>query len=152
MIETHVECTVDASIDEVFARLVDLPGWSEWLDDECGTAGCRYTSDGPVGAGTTYEDQMKMGAVIPGRIDEFESPSRIVFLNRVVSDSGEPAFESRLEYSLRSLSPTSTLVVHDFRAEFFGEMAAMEEGFRDGMPQERARISESLTRSFASAG
>jgi uncharacterized protein YndB with AHSA1/START domain len=150
VIVTRVESMVAAPIDDVFARLVDLPNWNAWLDPECGSDGCRFTSDGPVGLGTTYEDDIKNGLVLPGELVEFDAPNRVVFLNRLTVD-GELVLQSRLAYSLTTASPDSTLVEHDFTAEFFGAMTDREAEMRELMPQERARIGESLTRSFASA-
>lgn len=149
VIVTRVESMVTAPIDEVFARLVDLPNWNAWLDPECGSDGCRFTSDGPVGLGTTYEDDIKGGLVLPGELVEFDAPNRVVFLNRLTVD-GELVFQSRLVYSLMAAAPDSTLVEHDFTAEFLGAMADREDAMREVMPQERARIGASLTRSFAS--
>ena len=150
MIVTQVESMVAAPIDDVFARLVDLPNWNAWLDPECGSDGCRFTSDGPVGLGTTYEDDIKGGLGLPGEIVEFDAPNRVVFLNRLTVE-GELVLQSRLVYSLRPTSPDSTLVEHDFTAEFFGAMADREDGMRELILQERARIGESLIQSFASA-
>lgn len=147
MIETRVQCAIDAPIEDVFDRLVDLPSWSAWLDGECGSLGSRYTSPGPTGLGSTYEDSIRNGWVVPGELVEYDAPNRVTFLNRVSVD-GELGLETRLAYVLRSLSPCTTSVEHHFRAEFSGPLADMEEALAGAMPAERRRISESLRCSF----
>jgi len=83
---------IDVPIGEVFARLIDLPGYSEWLPEESFSRRSEFTSDDPVGVGTTYIDRTKGGAYL-GEITELEESSRVVFRQRL-SQWGMPIEEA----------------------------------------------------------
>lgn len=78
MISVEIEETVERPIEEVFDRLVDIPGYREWMPDAGLFVSCTQDSQGTVGAGTTYTDVTRLGTV-HGEIAEFERPRRVVF-------------------------------------------------------------------------
>ena len=70
------------SIEEVFARLADLPSYTTWMHRTGMFRRCDQTSDGPLGKGTTYFDATRMGTY-RGEVTTFERPSRIAGLSQI---------------------------------------------------------------------
>ena len=67
-IEFELERTIQAPIDQVFARLVDIEGHNEWMPKKGSMLKrTRQTSPGEPRVGTTYVDETSQGA-LPGEI------------------------------------------------------------------------------------
>lgn len=77
-IRVEIEETIERPIEEVFERLVDIPGYNEWMPDQGLMVSCSKDSDGPVGEGTRYSDVTRFGTV-HGEVVAFERPSKVVF-------------------------------------------------------------------------
>jgi len=91
-IEFELERTIHAPIEQVFARLIDFDGYSEWMTDRASMLRrTRQTSPGQPAVGTTYLDETSRGA-LPGEIVEFDAPHTVVFHWWDKSKSGNPRF------------------------------------------------------------
>ena len=93
MIEKVVRRDIGAPREEVFDRLVDIAAYGAWLPDNSASAGCSVTSDGGIGKGTTYLDEVRSGQMV-GEIVEFDPPQGVVFLQRMPAGD-EVVFEAR---------------------------------------------------------
>ena len=110
---------IDAPIREMFARLIDLPGYSEWLPEESFSRRSEFTSDDLVGVGTTYIDRTKGGAYL-GEITELEDLSRAVFRQRL-SKWGIP-IEEPLQTNVLEEVDGGTTVHHRWEGRSFGPL------------------------------
>jgi uncharacterized protein YndB with AHSA1/START domain len=111
-IELELERTIGAPIDQVFARLVDIDGYNDWM---AGTGSMlrrtRQTSPGEPTVGTTFVDETSQGSM-PGEIAEMDAPHTVVFHWWEKSKSGAPKFEGWPSYHLRPSGDGQTLVLH----------------------------------------
>ena len=139
--------TVDRPIEEVFARLADLPGYSTWMHRTGMFRRCDQTSDGPLGKGTLYLDATRMGTY-RGEVTSFERPSRIGF-RETLRWFGSAVAEARPEYFLEA-DQERTIVHHVAEGELFGWMRLMKPAAALMANSERARTLESLKRSLES--
>ena len=139
--------TIDRPVEEVFARLADLPAYSTWMHRSGLFRWCRQISDGPTEVGTTYLDATRMGTY-RGEVTEFERPSRIGFRERL-RWFGSASAEARPEYSLEADRET-TIVHHVAEGELFGWMRVMKPAAALMARSERARTLKSLRRSLES--
>jgi uncharacterized protein YndB with AHSA1/START domain len=119
-IEFELERTIRAPIDRVFARLVDIEGYNEWM---AGTGSMlrrtRRTSGGELVAGTTFVDETSQGP-IPGEIAEINAPRTIVFHWWEKSKSGKLKFEGWPSYHLQPAGDSETLVRHRAKLVSYG--------------------------------
>jgi uncharacterized protein YndB with AHSA1/START domain len=101
-IEFELERTIRAPIDQVFARLVDIEGYNEWM---AGSGSMlkrtRQTSTGEPTVGTTFVDETSQG-VMPGDIAQMEPPHTLVYHWWETSRSGELTFEGWPSYQLEA--------------------------------------------------
>jgi uncharacterized protein YndB with AHSA1/START domain len=139
--------TIDRSIEEVFARLADLPGYITWMHRTGLFRRCEQTSDGPLGEGTTYFDATKMGT-FRGEVTSFEPPSRIRF-RETLQWFGSTVMEARPAYLLEA-DQKGTIVHHVAEGELFGWMRLMKPVAALLARSERTRTLESLRRSLES--
>lgn len=139
--------TIDRPIEEVFARLADLPGYSTWMHRTGMFRRCGQTSDGPMGKGTAYFDATRMGTY-RGEVTGFERPSRIGF-RETLRWFGSAVAEARPEYFLEA-DQERTIVHHVAEGELFGWMRWMKPAAALMANSERARTLESLRRSLES--
>jgi uncharacterized protein YndB with AHSA1/START domain len=111
-IEFELERTIRAPIDQVFAQLVDLEGYDDWMVDRGSMLQhTRQTSPGEPTVGTTFVDETSQGPM-PGEIAELEAPHTIVFHWWQKSRSGKLKFEGWPGYYLQSSGDSETLVRH----------------------------------------
>ncbi len=139
--------TIDRTIEEVFARLADLPSYTTWMHRTGMFRRCDQTSDGPLGKGTTYFDATRMGTY-RGEVTSFERPSRIGF-RETLRWFGSAVTEARPEYYLEA-DQEKTIVHHVAEGELFGWMRLMKPAAELLAKSERARTLESLRRSLES--
>lgn len=81
MYRVELQRDIDAPIEDVFARLIDVTSYSSWLPEESTSRSCELTSDGPVDVGTTYVDHTGIGPMV-GEVLELQRPTRVVFRQR----------------------------------------------------------------------
>jgi uncharacterized protein YndB with AHSA1/START domain len=139
--------TIDRTIEEVFARLADLPAYSSWMHRTGLFRRCGQISDGPIEKGTTYFDATRMGTY-RGEVTDFEPPSRIGF-QETLRWFGSAVTEARPEYFLEA-DQERTIVHHVAEGELFGWMRLMKPGAALLARSERARTLKSLKRSLES--
>ena len=140
--------TIDRSIEDVFARLADLPGYRTWMHRTGLFRRSGQTSDGPLGKGTPYFDASRMGT-FRGEVTEFEPSSRIGF-RETLRWFGSDVMEARPEYFLEA-DQGRTIVNHVAEGELFGWMRLMKPIAALMAKRERARTVGSLKRSLESA-
>ena len=79
VIEFELTRTVDARIEDVFARLADVEGHNDWMPKKGSMLRrTQQTSPGAPALGTTYLDETSYGPT-PGEIAEFEPPHTLVY-------------------------------------------------------------------------
>lgn len=119
-IEFERQRTIRAPIEQVFARLVDIEGYNDWM---AGSGSMlkrtRQTSPGHPGLGTTFVDDTSQGAM-PGEIAELEAPHTVVFHWWEKSKSGKLKFEGWPSYHLQPSGDDETLVRHRARLLSYG--------------------------------
>lgn len=111
-IDFELERVVQAPIDQVFARLVDIDGYNDWM---AGTGSMlrrtRQTSPGEPVVGTTFVDETSQGSM-PGEITEMEAPHTLVFHWWEASGSGKLKLEGWPSYRLEPSGDGGTVVRH----------------------------------------
>jgi uncharacterized protein YndB with AHSA1/START domain len=147
-IEFELERTIQAPIDQVFARLVDIEGYNDWMT---GTRSMltrtRQTSPGEPAVGTTFVDETSRGP-LPGEIAELDAPHTIVFHWWEKSKSGRFAFEGWPSYDLQSSGDGGTLVRHRAKLVPYGVWRLATPILRRFAVKERTITVDALKASF----
>ncbi len=117
MYRVELQRDIDAPVEDVFARLIDVPGYSSWLPKKSASRSCGLTSDGPVDVGTTYVDHTVLGPMV-GEVLELQRPTRVVFRQRL-SRLGRVVFEA-LQTNMLEAIEGGTRVHHRFDGKLFG--------------------------------
>jgi uncharacterized protein YndB with AHSA1/START domain len=147
--EFEVERTVNAPIDQVFARLADIDRYGEWMPKKGSMLkSTEKTSPGEPGLGTTFLDDTTYGAT-PGEIVEFQPPTRLVFHWWDRAKSGKTKVEGWPGYTLTAQDAGTTLVVHDAKLQAHGMYRLAGPVFRRLAVKERTVTLEALQASFA---
>ena len=137
--------TIDRGINDVFARLADLDGYTKWMRRTGLFRRTGQTSDSPLGLGSPYFDATKMGT-FRGEVTDYDRPARIGF-RETLRWFGSPMMEARPEYVLEA-DRGKTIVYHVAEGELFGMMRLMKPVAAWMARSERARTVESLRRSL----
>ncbi|WP_370617172.1 SRPBCC family protein [Mumia qirimensis] len=147
-IEFVIERTIAAPVDRVFARLVDIDRYGEWMPAK-GTIlrGTRQTSPGVVGLGTTFVDETKLGQT-PGDVVEFEAPTAVVFHWWESSKKGKVKAEGWPGYQLSATADDRTLVRHSAKLNLYGAYRLAAPIFRRMALRERTTVMDGLKASF----
>lgn len=147
-VEFDLERTIDAPIERVFARLVDIDGHNDWIS---GTGSMlrrtRQTSPGPAAVGTTYVDEARVGT-LPGEITELEAPHTVVFHWWDRSKKGTLHSEGWPSYHLQPAGPGTTHVRHHAKLTTYGWQRPLTPIFRIFAVRERTATIEALKASF----
>lgn len=147
-VEIEIQRTVGAPVAEVFARLADIEGHNRWMPARGSIRrSSRQTSPGPVGVGTTYEDDTRMGRM-PGEVSEHSAPHRLVYHWWDATSSGRVKMEGWPGYTLEAVGERETLVRHDVRLRANGLYALGTPVLRIFARRERTVTLEALVRSF----
>lgn len=117
MIRVELTTVIARPIEDVFAQLIDLPGYSRWMPRLDLFRRSDVTSDGPMGAGTLYYDKTWMG-IYRGEVVEFRAPTTLVF-RETLRWLGRRVAEARPAYRLVS-TEAGTEVHHVGEGEFYG--------------------------------
>ena len=151
-IELDLERTIQAPIDEVFARLVDVEGHNDWMPKK-GSMLKRsiQTSPGEPQVGTTYIDETSQGP-IPGEILELEAPHKLVHHWWEKSKSGKLKYEGWPSYELEPAGDNCTLVRHHGKLTMYGMYVVMSPIFRRFALKERTVTIDALKASFQKNG
>lgn len=138
---------IGRSVDVVFERLADLPGYERWMHRTGLFRSCRLTSDIPARRGTTYVDSTRMGT-FEGEVTEFEPPTRIAF-TETLRWFGTPLTQARPGYVLEG-DENHTVVHHVAVGTLYGAMRFMRPAAAWLANRERTRTLGSLKRSLES--
>ncbi|WP_332644974.1 SRPBCC family protein [Aeromicrobium sp.] len=151
-IELDLERVIQAPIDQVFARLVDVEGHNDWMPKK-GTMlkHTKQTSPGQPQVGTTYIDETSKGP-LPGEILELEAPHKIVHHWWEKSKSGKLKYEGWPSYTLEPAGDNSTLVRHHAKLTIYGMYVVMAPIFRRFAIKERTVTIDALKASFEKSG
>jgi uncharacterized protein YndB with AHSA1/START domain len=123
MIRVELDTTIARSIEDVFAQLTDLAGYSRWMPRRDLFIRSDVTSEGPMGVGTTYYDKTWMG-VFRGEVVAFHAPTTVVF-RESLRLLGMRVMEARPAYQLVATA-AGTEVHHVGEGEWFGIFRLME--------------------------
>ena len=147
-IEFELERTIGAPVEAVFARLVDIGGYNEWMPKKGSMLkSTRQTSPGVPSVGTMFVDETSQGA-LPGEIVELEAPNRVVFHWWEKSKSGELKFEGWPGYSLRGTGENKTMVRHHAKLNVYGIYGLAAPIFSRLAVRERTVTVDALKASF----
>lgn len=148
VIEFELTRTVHAPIDEVFARLVDINGYNDWMPHK-GSIFRRteQTSPGDPAVGTTFLDATSFGPT-PGEITELDAPHTLVFHWWDKSKSGSLKAEGWPGYSLEAVDQGATLVRHHARMKTYSAYRLATPIFRRLAVRERTATINALAASF----
>lgn len=147
-IEFELERTIPAPMDAVFARLVDIDGYNDWLvGTDSMLRRTRQTSPGPPRPGTTFVDETSQGTQ-DGQIVELQAPHTVVFHWWDTSRSGRRTFQGWPGYRLEPLGDNETLVRHRGRLLAYGVWQLGKPLWRRLAIRERTRVVDALAASF----
>jgi len=147
-IEFELERTIQAPIDQVFARLVDINGHNDWMAKKGSLLHeTRQTSPGEPTVGSTYVDDTKTGQV-EGEIVELVAPHTVVYHWWVKSRSGKLRMEGWPSYSLQPSGAGGTLVRHHARLNTYGVYRLVAPILKRLALRERTATVDALKASF----
>jgi uncharacterized protein YndB with AHSA1/START domain len=150
-IEFEIQRRVQAPIDEVFARIVDIEGYNEWMANTGSMLKhVRQTSPGDPTVGTTYFEETSQGSQ-PGEIAEMEAPQTIVYHWWQTSKSGKLQFEGWPSFHLQSSGAGETLVRHRGKLVSYGIWRLGKPLWRRFAIKERTITVDALKSSFENA-
>ena len=119
-IEFELERTIAAPVESVFARIVDLDGWTMLMSGKGSMLrSTRQTSPGPVAVGTTYVDETSQGPT-PGEVVELEEPRKVLFHWWDTNKAGKVTFEGWPGFVLEPQGVDRTRVRHTARLQVNG--------------------------------
>lgn len=148
VVEFEFERTIEAPIEDVFARLADIEGYGEWMPKKSSILGhTQQTSPGEPTLGTTYLDETTYGPM-PGEIVEFDAPHTLVFHWWDSSKSGKLKSEGWPGYSLTSADGNTTLVRHHAKMHTYGFYRLTTPVLRRIAMKERTATVDALKASF----
>lgn len=145
MIEIDADRDIDAPVEDVFARLLDLPSYARWLPDESESVDWELTSGGPITVGTTYVERTKHGPET-GEVVELERPTRLVMRNRF-SKLRIPLEEKVHSYELVRRGGGTSLRYH-LQWKLHGPLRILERFGTRVATRDRNLVLDALTASF----
>jgi len=152
VIEFDLTRTVDAGIQDVFARLADINGYSDWMPEQGSMLRrTQQTSPGPPALGTTYLDETSFGPT-PGEIAEFQPPHTLVYHWWDKTKAGRLKLEGWPAYRLEAGDGETTLVRHHAEVRTYGVYRLATPLLRRMAMKERAATLAALAASFESRG
>lgn len=147
-IEFELERTIEAPIDQVFARLLDIEGHNSWMADTGSMLKhARQTSPGEPRVGTTFVDETSAG-LVPGEIAALQAPHTIVYHWWERAKSGRLKFEGWPSYHLQPSGDSETLVRHRGTLVPYGVWRLGRPIWRRVAVKERTITVEALKASF----
>lgn len=147
-IEFELERTIQAPIDQVFARLVDIDGHNTWMPKKGSILRkTTQTSPGEPTVGTTYVDETSEGT-LPGEILQLEAPHQLVYHWWDKSKPGKLKSEGWPSYSLEPAGDNGTLVRHHAKLTMYGFTRLLAPVYRWFAVRERTATIDALKASF----
>jgi uncharacterized protein YndB with AHSA1/START domain len=136
---------IDAPVEDVFARLTDLPAYRKWMHRTGLFRKCAWISNETPAVGRRYADSTRMGR-FNGEVTTLDSPTRVAFQETLRWPGGAMANAS-MDYVLEA-SRDGTTVHHVAQTELTGWMRLMKPVAALLVLSERKRTLRSLSRSF----
>jgi hypothetical protein len=146
VIRVEVEKMIDWPIEDVFDRLVDIDGYSEWLPQSRVFLDSWQTSKGPVTQGTTFIDKTWVG-LYRGRVTTFQRPTQVNFRMRLRWVSLD-VMESRPQYKLAPVKNNRTEIRHVAEGKLYGPFKLLEPYVAIHAQRERNRTVQILKESL----
>jgi uncharacterized protein YndB with AHSA1/START domain len=147
VVEFEVVRTVNAPIEEVFARLLDFARYDDWMPRKGSIRKSTETSPGEPTVGTTYVDDTRFGKT-PGEIAELERPHRLVF-HWWTGRPGKLTAEGWPGYTLEAVDDHTTVVRHDARLQTYRHYRLATPVLGQIARRERTATIDALQASFA---
>jgi uncharacterized protein YndB with AHSA1/START domain len=124
MVKVEMIFLVEKPIEHVFKLISDISGYKKWAPDKSKFfVENKITSEGPIGLGTTYIDQLKWWGKSIGEIVQYQPPYKIKFQQKTLF--GLPVFRSKFKYTLKARQ-NSTEVIHRAEAIPYGFFRLLE--------------------------
>lgn len=148
MIRIEIEEIIDGPIEQVFDRLIDIPGYAEWMPNDGLFLRCELESDEPIREGTAYLDQTRLGTV-RGEVVALDRPHALTF-HYVARMFGRKMMDGWPRYRLRREGPASTRVHHVATGQLHGPFNLLRPVIQRLAQAERQRTVDALKNSFES--
>jgi uncharacterized protein YndB with AHSA1/START domain len=149
VVEFEVVRTVNAPIEQVFARLLDFAHYDDWMPRKGSIRkSSEQTSPGEPVVGTTYVDDTRFGKT-PGEIAELERPHRLVF-HWWDGREGKLNAEGWPGYTLEAQDEHTTIVRHHARLQTYRLYRLATPVLSRIALRERTATVDALQASFAS--
>jgi len=146
MFQLRFERHIERPIEDVFARLIDIDGYEDWLPQSLiFKGGGLKAPDREIEVGTRFIDRTPFGR-FHGEVTELDPPRRVAF-KQSVRMFGSLAFISKPSYTLES-TDNGTRVIHDAVGETHGPTRFFEPLVRVLASRERRRTIDQLKRSL----
>lgn len=149
MIRVEIDETIHRPIEEVFERLVDIARYPEWMPKEALLVTCSKDSAGPVGVGTAYTDETRLGTV-HGEVTAFNRPNKVVF-HYTARLFGMTVMQGWPGYVLERDGETRTTVRHVAEGHLNGPFKLLQPLVQAIARRERQRTVDALKASLESA-
>lgn len=148
MFQFSFERHIEQSIETVFARLVDIDGYGEWLPRSLVFKGGGLKDpEREIEVGTKFVDRTPFGR-FHGEVTELDPPRRVAFEQKLYQ-FGKLMFVSKPSYTLEP-TDDGTRVIHDAEGETYGPTRLFESLVRVLAARERSRTIDELQKSFES--
>jgi hypothetical protein len=144
-VRVEIDEIIECPVEQAFERAIDLSHYEDWMPHNGIFKKSAPVSRGPIGVGTEYVDQGRMGT-FRGDVAEFQKPTRVVF-NERLRWFGAPAVEAHLRYEFRAV-PEGTAVHHVAESELHGVFRLMRPVVAVVGRGERRRTVSALKRSL----
>jgi len=117
MIRGSWRARIDRPVEEVFDYIADLANEPQWNPDASNVV---RTSDGAIGAGTTWEEDFARVGHYVTRIDRYERPSSLSF------DARNPRTDAYVTFSFSPAGDAATDVACEMTLTMHGFMRVLE--------------------------
>jgi uncharacterized protein YndB with AHSA1/START domain len=145
MIRIEIERSIKRPIEEVFDRLVDISAYPQWLPKSRVFIDTHQTSQGPVGEGTTFIDQTRVGK-FRGQVTDFQRPTKVTFRMRL-HWLGIKVLESQPAYTLQPLDGGTNVHLVAL-GKLYGIFKLMQPYVAVRAREERTRVVDVLKKSM----
>ena len=146
MVKVKIIFLVEKPIEHVFELISDISGYRRWVPDKSKYfIENKITSEGLIGLGTTYIDQLRWWGKSIGEIVQYQPPSKIKFQQKTLF--GLPVFRAKIKYTLKALQ-NCTEVIHEVEAIPYGFFKLLEQILSIIVRSERERTCQAIKRAL----
>jgi len=142
MIDFEIAFRVAKPVGLVFDLIADVSRYDQWVPQRSTFfIENKLTSDGPIGAGTTYFDRLRFGGRSMGEITQHERPSKVRFHQQTFF--GLPVFSADIDYFFKAQNDF-TEITHHFTAKTHGLFRIAEPVLSAVIRREREKTCEAI--------